>query len=119
MAQIDLLKERIANTFDSEEEYESALNRLLDDTKNIALANLYPFEDWSTIELPIKYNNWQLRACEEIYNALGTAGIKRYAENGLSFSRQTDGLISSTLMSELISCVGTIKKKSTNNEENT
>lgn len=117
MAQIDLLKERIANTFDSEEEYENALNRLLDDTKNIALANLYPFEDWSVIELPIKYNNWQLRACEEIYKALGTAGIRCYAENGLSFTKQTDGLISNTLMSELISRVGTLKTK-VNKEEN-
>lgn len=117
MAQIDLLKERIPNVFDSEDEYENTLARLLEDTKNIALANLYPFEDWSVIELPIKYSNWQLRACEEIYKALGTAGIRHYAENGLSFTKQTDGLISNTLMSELISKVGTLKKNK--NEQNT
>jgi hypothetical protein len=105
--QLDLLKQRIPNNIGTQEEYEAALNRLLDDARNIALANLYPFEDWSEMELPRKYLNWQLRACVEIYTSLGPAGVKSYSENGLSFTRE-EGQLSSSLMEELISKAGTI-----------
>lgn len=109
MAQIDLLKDRIKNEFDNNEQYEKILTQLLEDTKNLALANLYPFEDWSVLELPRKYYNWQLRACVEIKNSLGMAGLKSYSENGLSFTRDTDGVISSSLLDELMSKAGTVK----------
>lgn len=105
--QLDLLKQRIPNTFGDNTKYEQVLNQLLDDTKYIALANLYPFEDWSEMELPKKYLNWQLRACVEIYTSLGPAGVKSYSENGLSFTRE-EGQLSSSLMEELISKAGTI-----------
>lgn len=105
--QLDLLKQRIPNTFGDNTQYEQVLNQLLDDAKNIALANLYPFEDWSEMELPRKYLNWQLRACVEIYTSLGPAGVKSYSENGLSFTRE-EGQLSSSLMEELISKAGTI-----------
>lgn len=105
--QLDLLKQRIPNTFGDNTQYEQVLNQLLDDAKYIALANLYPFEDWSEMELPRKYLNWQLRACVEIYTSLGPAGVKSYSENGLSFTRE-EGQLSSSLMEELISKAGTI-----------
>jgi hypothetical protein len=110
MALIDLLKERIPNEYETEAEYLKVLNQLLDDTKNIALANLYPFEDWSQIQLPAKYDNWRLRASVERYNFLGKEGIIKYSENGLSYSFSESGL-SQGLLDELISKVGTIKKR--------
>lgn len=109
MEQIDLLKLRIPNKFDNDDNYNNALQMLLDDAKNIALANLYPYEDWSNIELPKKYYNWQLRAAVELYHFLGFEGIKSYSENGLSFSRMEDG-ISADLLDELIPKVGTLKR---------
>jgi hypothetical protein len=97
---------------DDTEEYYGVLKQLLEDSKNIALSNLYPFMDWSEKELPIKFNNWQLRACVEIYNFLGKEGIKSYSENGLSISRLTDGL-SKDLLEEIIPNVGYITPKIT------
>lgn len=114
--QLDLLKQRIPNTFGDNTKYEQVLNQLLDDTKYIALAYLYPFEDWSEMELPRKYYNWQLRACVEIYTSLGPAGVKSYSENGLSFTKEADGL-SLSLMDELTSKAGTIKRTTQDEEE--
>lgn len=116
MEQIDLLKLRIPNKFDNDDNYNNALQILLDDAKNIALANLYPYEDWSNIELPKKYYNWQLRAAVELYRFLGYEGIKSYSENGLSFSRMEDG-ISADLLDELMPNAGTIKKTTLQDEE--
>lgn len=115
LTQLQKLEERIPqDDFDSatDEEYEGILKQLLEDSKNIALSNLYPFMDWSEKELPIKFNNWQLRACVEIYNFLGKEGIKSYSENGLSISRLSDGL-SKDLLEEIIPNVGYITPKTT------
>lgn len=116
MEQIDLLKLRIPNKYDNEEKYTNTLEALLEDTKNIALSNLYPFEDWSEMELPKKYYNWQIRASVELFHFLGYEGIKSYSENGLSFSRMEDG-ISADLLDELMPNAGTIKKTTLQDEE--
>ena len=57
--------------------------------------------------LPSKYKNWQLRCCEEIYNGIGTQGIKSYSENGLSWTRDS-GYISYELREEIEPMVGYI-----------
>lgn len=109
--QLDLLKERIEfdeNIFTDNETYTKVLNRLLEDSKYIALSLRYPYKDYSNIELPIKYNNWQLRCCEEIYNSIGTQGIKSYSENGLSWTRDS-GYISYELRGEIEPLVGYIE----------
>lgn len=116
MEQIDLLKLRIPNKYDNEEKYTNTLEALLEDTKNIALSNLYPFEDWSEMELPKKYYNWQIRASVELFHFLGYEGIKSYSENGLSFSRMEDG-ISADLLDELMPNAGTIKKTTLQDKE--
>lgn len=109
--QLALLKERIeydANVFTDNETYEKVLNRLLDDSKYIALSLRYPYKDFSNMELPTKYNNWQLRCCEELYNAIGNQGIKHYAENGLSWTRDS-GYISYELRGEIEPLAGYIE----------
>jgi len=111
ITQLDLLKERIEydeNIFTNNETYEKVLNRLLDDSKYIALSLRYPYKDYSDIELPKKYNNWQLRCCEELYNSIGTQGIKSYSENGLSWTRDS-GYISYELRDEIQPIVGFIE----------
>lgn len=113
LTQLQKLEIRIPyneDDFESQTNYENILNQLLEDSKNIALSNLYPFIDWSEKELPTKFNNWQLRACVEIYNFYGKEGIKAYAENGLSYSRATDSL-SEELQNEIMPMVGYIKPK--------
>jgi len=110
--QLDLLKERIEyneNIFGDEDVYENVLNRLLDDSKYIALSLRFPYEDYSEIELPKKYNNWQLRCAVEIYQGIGTEGIKSYSENGLSWTRDS-GYISHELRGEIEPLVGVIKE---------
>lgn len=108
--QLTLLKDRIeyeANIFGDNETYEKVLNRLLDDSKFVALSIRYPYQDFSNMELPSKYKNWQLRCCQEIYNSIGTEGIKSYSENGLSWTRDS-GYISYELRNEIESMVGYI-----------
>ena len=89
------------------ETYIKVLKRLLEDSKYVALSIRYPYQDFSNMELPIKYKNWQLRCCQEIYNGIGTEGIKSYSENGLSWTRDS-GYISHELRSEIESFVGYI-----------
>lgn len=112
--QLDLLKERIEydeNIFTDNETYEKVLNRLLDDSKYVALSLRFPYQDYSKLELPKKYYNWQLRCCEEIYNGIGTEGIKSYSENGLSWTRDS-GYISYELRGEIEPLVGYIVEES-------
>ena len=112
-SQYELLSERIEysqNIFGNEDTYESVLNRLLEDSKYIALSIRYPYQDFSNMELPSKYKNWQLRCCQEIYNGIGTEGIKSYSENGLSWTRDS-GYISYELRSEIESMVGYIMEE--------
>lgn len=109
-SQYELLSERIEyseNIFGDEDTYELVLNRLLEDSKYIALSIRYPYQDFSNMELPSKYKNWQLRCCQEIYNGIGTEGIKSYSENGLSWTRDS-GYISYELRNEIESMVGYI-----------
>lgn len=110
LTQYELLEERIEyneKIFGNDETYEKVLNRLLDDSKYVALSLRFPYQDYSNMELPTKYKNWQLRCCQEIYQGIGTEGIKSYAENGLSWTRDS-GYISYELRSEIESVVGFI-----------
>ena len=117
--QLDLLKERIEfdeDIFTDNETYEKVLNRLLDDSKFIALSLRFPYKDYSELELPKQYKNWQLRCCEEIYNGIGTEGIKSYSENGLSWTRDS-GYISYELRGEIEPLVGYILDDESDDED--
>lgn len=118
--QLKKLKDRIPydeDIFESETIYLQVLNDLLEDSKFIALEILFPYEDYSEYELPSKYNNWQLRACVELYNLADKAGITNYSENGISWSKLSDGL-SNKLMESLTSKVGIPKRKESEEEKN-
>ena len=118
--QLKKLKDRIPydeDIFESETIYLQVLNDLLEDSNFIALEILFPYEDYSEYELPSKYNNWQLRACVELYNLADKAGITNYSENGISWSKLSDGL-SNKLMESLTSKVGIPKRKELEEEKN-
>ena len=118
--QLKKLKDRIPydeDIFESETIYLQVLNDLLEDSKFIALEILFPYEDYSEYELPSKYNNWQLRACVELYNLADKAGITNYSENGISWSKLSDGL-SNKLMESLTSKVSIPKRKELEEEKN-
>lgn len=109
-AQLKLLEDRIPykeEIFISHDIYEKCLIRLLDDSKYIALSLRFPYQDYSNMDLPSKYNNWQLRCCEELYRGIGREGIKSYAENGLSWTRDS-AYLSSGLINEIEPMVGYI-----------
>lgn len=115
--QLELLKKRIVyqeNIFEDYITYENVLNRLLEDSENLALSLRFPYQDYSSLELPKKYYNWQLRCCEELYRNLGTQGIKSYSENGLAWTRDSS-YITHELESEIEPIIGYIMP----NEEET
>lgn len=99
------------------ETYIKVLKRLLEDSKYIALSLRYPYKDYSNIELPKKYYNWQLRCSQEIYQGIGSVGIKSYAENGLSWTRDS-GYISYELRGEIEPMVGYIEEEIEESDDN-
>lgn len=106
--QLEALKGRIPYDeviFGSQENYEYVLGTLLEDSKYIALSEIYPFKDFYDMDLPRKYLNWQLRCCVELYNLGDKNGIISYSENGLSWTRES-GKLSKSLMGELTRKVG-------------
>lgn len=114
LEQLELLKKRInynENVFGNYNVYEEVLTRLLEDSKYVALSLRYPYQDFSNMELPKKYKNWQLRCCEELYRNMGTQGIKSYSENGLSWTRDS-AYITHELSSEIEPMIGFIVSES-------
>lgn len=110
--QLDILKARIPyneEEYESEEKYEAYLEALLTDAEDIALNHLFPFVN-KRPSLPEKYYGWQIRACVEINEMAGFNGLKSYSENGLSFSKATDSMLSLALITELIPYVGIPEK---------
>ena len=108
--QLELLKTRITyneKVFGNYNVYETVLNRLLEESKFVALSLRFPYQDYSSMELPAKYKNWQLRCCEELYKNIGTQGIKSYSENGLSWTRDS-AYITHELSSEIEPMAGYI-----------
>lgn len=102
--QMQKLKKRIPynkNVHNSEENYQQIIEDLLEDSENIGLSLKYPYEDYSKLELPAKYYNWQIRCCMELYKLAGNENIKKYSENKLSWEMFRDGL-SNNLMNEII-----------------
>ena len=115
--QVSKLKSRIPQdmtNIEDETVYNNIIDELLEDSKNIALSLIYPYDDWSEIELPKKYYNWQIRAAIELYNLGDKAGYKSYSENGLSWSKQSD-LLSVGLLDEITSRVGVPKARDKKN----
>ena len=111
--QLELLKVRIPfdqDIFGTNGDYDQVLKNLLDDSKHIALSIRYPFDDYTSIDLPKRYFNWQLRCSVEIYQGIGKENIKSYAENGIQWTRDA-GNISNDLLDEIMPTVGVIKEE--------
>lgn len=112
--QLEKLKVKIPydeRIFKSTANYEALLMNLLDDALNIALGNIYPFlDDYTGLELPSKYLNWQIRAAVELYRNGENQGYVSYSENGLSWGRKNDGALSNALLEELVPKAGTPKR---------
>lgn len=101
---LDRLEERIPyieKIFKTEDNYDLIMEDLIINSRFKALSILYPFHDYSIKELPLKYINWQYRCCIELFNLADKQGFSSYSENGLNWSRMTDGL-STQLIDELI-----------------
>ena len=119
--QMESLKKRIPydeDLFGNISNYNNILEILLEDSKNKCLSILYHFEDYSEMELPKKYYNWHLRACVEMFNLADKAGIVNYSENGINWSKLTDGL-SLSLLNEITPKVNVPKKIEIKEEDST
>lgn len=109
---LPLLEARIPyneDFFGDEDTWEEALTSLLNDSRDILLNRLYPFQDYSSYAIPTNKYNWIIRCCVELYNLADKWGVTSYSENGLSWNKFTDGL-SKSLMNEIVSFVGVPKK---------
>lgn len=94
--------------------YDLIIEDLIDASTSMALSLKYPFlDDYTNVVVPKKYLNWQYRCCIELYKLAGKEGIVSYSENGLSWSKLTDGL-PKQLLEEIIPCVG-VPKRDINN----
>lgn len=108
--QLEKLMKRIAyneNLYGDESTYQNFLERLLEDSKYIALSMRYPYQDFYDMDLPRKYYNWQLRCCMELKELIGSANVKSYSENGLSWTRDS-AYLSEQLATEIEPMVGYI-----------
>lgn len=93
------------------DDYNLIIEDLIETSKNMALSLKYPFmEDYTDMSVPKKYENWQYRCCLELYKLAGKEGITSYSENGLSWSKLTDGL-PKQLLEEIIPRIGIPKKE--------
>lgn len=93
--------------------YQQIIKDLLEDSENIGLSLKYPMEDYSLLELPSRYYNWQLRCCLELYKLAGTSNIQSYSENNLSWTMFRNGL-SEDLISEIVPDIYVSKKDDLN-----
>lgn len=91
--------------FGTKVQYNQILEDLVVNARFVALSRIYPFKDYSSKELPKKYTNWQYRCAIELYNLADKKAFSNYSENGLSWSRLTDG-ISKELVDEVMPKVG-------------
>lgn len=101
--------------FGNKIQYNQILEDLVLNARYVALSRIYPFYDYSTKELPVKYANWQYRCAIELYNLADKQAFSNYSENGLSWSRLTDG-ISEQLLMEITSKAGIPNKVSEEDE---
>lgn len=117
--QLEKLKIKIPydeDIFETNENYENILNDLLEDSKDILLETLYPFDDFTNLDVPKQYYGWQLRCCVELYNMADKQGITNYSENSLSWTKLSDGL-SNSLMNKIVSKAGVPKRTQQEEEE--
>lgn len=106
--QLNALKNRIARKDNqSNENYISYLTQLLEDTFNIAIHLIYPYEE-NIDTLPTIYENWQLRVCSYLDSKADFLGITSYSENGIRIDFGSDH-IPNTLLNEIVPYVGVIE----------
>ena len=105
-----LLKMRLEVLGDVSDNTEDEVFKIkLDDAEIVALNTLYPYNN-EIQELPNekRLKNWQTRCAIELYNKMENTNVQSYSENGLSVTYMT-GLISNSLMNELVPKAGSIK----------
>lgn len=101
----------LQDLFGNEQNYKNILRDIILEARYVALSRIFPFDDYSTKEVPSKYLSWQYRCCIELYNLADKRGFTSYSENGWGFGKLTDG-ISQQLLDEITSHVGVPKQES-------
>ena len=100
---LEILKD-ISNT-DSDDIFKI----MLDNAEVVALNTLYPYnQEIDHLPYNKRLKNWQTRCAIELYNKIGTTNVQSYTENGLTVS-YLSGLLSNSLMRELVPKAGVIK----------
>lgn len=81
------------------EEYDDIFKAKLEDALYVFLDKVYPF-DKTVHEIPARYKNWQVRCAIELYNLDQDGDYASYSENGLAWTKLSQGL-SPNLLREL------------------
>lgn len=107
--QIEMMRLEILNDI-SNDSKDKIFSLKLDDAEIVALNTLFPYDlEKSVLDISNKrLANWQVRCAIELYNKIGSANVSSYSENGLSVTYMS-GLISTSLMNELVPKAGAIK----------
>ena len=90
----------------------------LDEAKSIALDILYPFDKEAELPDTWRMNMWLVRCAIELYNKIGSENVQSYTENGFNVS-YLSGLISKTLLNELIPKAGVPRERCCPNDTST
>ena len=104
MVAIDKLKVRLGNVDVNDE----LLKELLDSAATAILSRRFPYGYEAGQEVPVQYEDLQIRIALTMFNKMGGEGETAHNENGISRSYEA-GWIPESLLSEVVPKVGVIR----------
>ena len=104
MVAIDKLKVRLGNVDVNDE----LLKELLDSAATAILSRRFPYGYEEGQEVPVQYEDLQIRIALTMFNKMGGEGETAHNENGISRSYEA-GWIPESLLSEVVPKVGVIR----------
>ena len=97
-AQLERMRREILGD-KSNKECDDTFKDRLEDAKLVFLNKVYPFDKEKT-DIPARYTGWQTKCAIELHYLAEDGDFTSYAENGLSWSKDSSGL-SDKLLQEL------------------
>lgn len=101
----DVQKIQLRLGLDKEQDVE-LLGELMNSARDAILNRRFPFGyDPETVELPVRFNDLQIRIAMDLYNKMGAEGQLSHSENGMQRTYESSW-ISESLLREVTPMVG-------------